>query len=63
MLGGTAFLGKPERYWFVSQISLVGMESLKLDWNCAEDVLTTLLWRDSAGGLGRRQVWHEVMKA
>jgi hypothetical protein len=43
VLGGIAALGKPERYWFVSQISLVNMESLKPDWNGAEDILTTLL--------------------
>jgi hypothetical protein len=43
VLGGIAALGKPERYWFVSQIPLVNMESLKLGWNGAEDILTTLL--------------------
>jgi hypothetical protein len=43
VLGGIAAVGKPERYWFVSQISIVGMESLKIDWSGVEDNLTTFL--------------------
>ena len=43
MLRGITVLGNSERYWCVSQISLVVMENLKIDWNGVEDNLTTFL--------------------
>jgi hypothetical protein len=61
VLGGIAALGKPERPWFVSNLALVGMERLKLDWDGVEAILKAFLWLESACGPGARQLWDEAM--
>lgn len=61
VLGGIAALGKPERPWFVSNLALVGVERLKLDWDGVEAILKPFLWLESACSHGGRQLWDEVM--
>jgi len=61
VLGGIAALGKPERPWFVSNLALLSVERLKVDWDGVEDILRTFLWLESACSPGGRQLWDEVM--
>jgi hypothetical protein len=62
VLGGIAALGKPERPWFVSNLALVSVKRLNLDWDGVEDILKTFLWLESACGPGGRQLWDEVKR-
>lgn len=62
VLGGIAALGKPERNWFVLQIALVGVDTLKLDWDRMIGIMESFLWLDSPCFSGGRQLWEEVMR-
>ena len=59
VLGGIAALNKPERRWFVSQLALL-VDKLNVDWSCAEEILETFLWLDSACGPGGKELWAKV---
>jgi hypothetical protein len=56
VLGGIAASGKPERPWFVSNLALVDMKILKLDWESVEDILKSFLWLKSACNPGGRRL-------
>jgi hypothetical protein len=61
VLGGIATLGKPERSWFVSNLALINVKRVKLDWNGVEDILKSFLWLESACSPGGRRLWGEVV--
>jgi hypothetical protein len=61
VLGGIAALGKSERPWFVSKLSLIGVNILKLEWDGVEDILKSFLWLESACSPGGRRLWGEAM--
>jgi hypothetical protein len=61
VLGGIAALGKSERPCFVSNLALINVKRLKLDWGGVEDILKSFLWLESACSPGGRRLWCEVM--
>ncbi|KAH6718132.1 hypothetical protein BKA61DRAFT_599072 [Leptodontidium sp. MPI-SDFR-AT-0119] len=57
-LGGIAALDKPERVWFVEQLSRA-KEKLNISWYDATRVFKTYLWLESACGAGGLLLWEE----
>ncbi|KAK0112740.1 hypothetical protein ONS95_014475 [Cadophora gregata] len=57
-LGGISALGKPERKWFVEQLSRV-RDRLEISWGDATKVFETFLWLESACGAGGWLLWDE----
>ncbi|KAG4431731.1 hypothetical protein IFR05_012786 [Cadophora sp. M221] len=57
-LGGIAALDKPERLWFVDQLSRV-KRILKISWKDAVRGFETFLWLESACGAGGLLLWEE----
>jgi hypothetical protein len=60
VLGGIAALDKPERGWFVLQLSYL-VQRLKIEWEEVEDVLETFLWFEIACSPGGRLLWDEAL--
>ena len=58
MLGGIAALDKPERQWFVEQMSIV-RGRLGITWDDATEVFENFLWLESACGVGGWLFWKE----
>jgi hypothetical protein len=61
VLGGIGALGRPQRPWFVSNLALINVKRLKLDWEGVENILKRSLWLESACSPGGRRLWGEVM--
>lgn len=62
IIGGVAALDKPERVWYVSQLSIIVKKRNIYEWKCVEKILGSFLWLDSACSQGGRKLWLEVME-